>query len=308
MDEAPTAIEVQAGLVRVPVRLWKKSLEWIVADPVLKTKIYLHGFNTTYFSYLLDVHGKNLEAEETKFHAATALRQLYMQLLETTMAFFGALVQAPNAVPMWMQKYTNSDLEAVIQCLVDGDTLPGRVAPVDFEQLALQFSSNFQIHGNSEGQRDLGNLQEGIKINLPRILRHLMQDFLDQDLGDEYNSIKHGLRISSGSNALSIRAIGLEESFTLENAFSSEFPVLIERSRADKQYSLGHVSVGFDPMNTVYKIASCIQLLDFLWFQVSLSTHGQLASDVRFPEEEQIVKGWEKPPENTGLLRFADQF
>lgn len=265
------------------MRLWTKSLEWIVADPMLKTKIYLHGFNTAYFSYLLDVHSKKLEAEATKFHAATALRQLYLQLLETTMAFFGAFMQAPNAVPMWMQKYTNSNLEAVIQCLVDGDTLPGRVAPVDFEQLAFQFSSNFQIHRNSEEQRDLRELQEAIRTNLPRILRHLMRDFLDQDLNNEYNSIKHGLRISSGSNSLSLRAVGSEESFTLENAFCSEFPVLIEVSKADKQFSLGHVSVGFDPMNTVYKVASCIQLLDFLWFQVSLGTHGELASNVRFP-------------------------
>ncbi|MGY2895051.1 hypothetical protein [Deinococcus sp. UYEF24] len=299
---------MEQGLVRVPLFVNQKKLEWIISDPHAKTQRFLASFSSKYFSYLLKLHKDNLDDEDTKYPAATALRQLYMQVLETTMAFFGAMMQAPDAVPMWIQKYNNSDLRLVVQSIQDGVILPDRTHAINLESLAHQFTSNFRTRGEAVNDLDIESIKAELKISLPRALSYMMADFLNQDLNDEYNSIKHGLRVSAGSNTLSIRPEDSSDSVDLTNAFASSFPVLRELNKADRQFTLVNVTLGFDPVNIIFKTSTCIRVLNFLRFQLALSVHGELEFELDVPNEEEIIKGWETHPANTQLPRFSLNF
>ena len=277
----------------------------MVRDPKESSKRYLYSFSTKYFTYLLQTHGVNLDQEDLKFEAAISIRQLYMQVLETTMALFAAIIQASDAVPMWMQKYTNTDLLLVIGWINSGDIVPGRDAPVNLEHMATWMTENFVAQDETF---DVTEMKQNIKVNLPRALKYLMVDFLNKDLTSEYNSIKHGLRISSGASALSLTVQETGETLSLTADFSSNFPLVEVVAGGLKLFQLSRVMLGFHPAHTLYRIRTAINTLEFLRFQLHLALRDQVEMQLHYPVAEEIAGGWETASETGLLTRMTNNF
>jgi hypothetical protein len=296
---------VEVDYQLVPVNVGDRKMEWLVIDPVQSSKRYLYSFSTKYFYYLLETHSAALDQENIKFHAATATRQLYMQVLETTMAFFAAMIQASHAVPLWMQKYNNHDLQLVIGQIDKGVIVVGQAATLDLEFMAEKMTENFKA---GDASFDMSKIKQAIKDNLPKALKYLMADFLDSELNSEYNSIKHGLRLSSGPTSLSLTSPETGETLTLGAEFSSSFPVVHDEGDKPKKFRLSRTMLGFDPAHTLHRIRACINMLEFLRFQLHLAYHDQIDMQLRFPLTEEIVGGWETASATGILTRMTEDF
>ncbi len=77
-----------------------------------------------------------LNREIMKEQAAIALRQLYMQTLETTLAVLCCTLQSPAGLPMWTLMYSNGDLKNAVNTLKQGERLPGMHRDFEFTAYA----------------------------------------------------------------------------------------------------------------------------------------------------------------------------
>ena len=161
---------------------------------------FLGGIDTDYFDYLLNLH---LSAEDEK-RAAISLRTTLHHALETMFSLIGAFVQAPDCPHAWIPKCNNTTLRRLLEAIDREDrTL--------FTKLPIERVSWLQIATQVFRQTDFGSDKSKCTAEKFGILwGRLSKMALDEDFIDEYNSIKHGFRISSGGFAL---AVGLEQTY-----------------------------------------------------------------------------------------------
>jgi hypothetical protein len=157
---------------------------------------YLQGIDPTFFRYVTVAHSEQLEGEKRQ-HAALAIRLAYAQALETFFALIGATVQAPNCPLGWMLMYENRQLFSVVRKLSDGTPLLTRdiSRSVTWQSLSREINV-WEIEDKAK--------ESWIKEHFAATWSKLARDFLAQHASDEYNSIKHGLRVKSGGSSLAI--------------------------------------------------------------------------------------------------------
>jgi hypothetical protein len=158
---------------------------------------FLDGIDPKFFNYVADVHTTALEGPERK-HAALAIRLAYAQALETLFALLCAAVQAPNCPLGWLLTYTNRDIKSVVRKITEGAPVLSRnvTRPVTWRSLSRD------IHAFTHKDR---REDERIKDLFADTWEALAADFVDRLAGDEYNSIKHGFRVTPGGSSLIIR-------------------------------------------------------------------------------------------------------
>lgn len=160
-------------------------------DLVPRTRKFLEGVETGYYEQIATTWAPYLEGDAAeKNSAAIALRCGYLQGVETLMSFIGAFVQAPHALPVWIASCGTSELRKVVARLRTKEQLLTHVGPqaLDFEAIANQ------LFGSSAMDASLGP----VVAEFGRFWKRLASDFLDPKTIDEYNSLKHGLRIRPG--------------------------------------------------------------------------------------------------------------
>jgi hypothetical protein len=135
-------------------------------------------------------------------HAALALRLTYSQSLETLFALIGATVQAPRCAHAWMAKYKPSELRKILQ-----DIQNHRSFPWQLKETTPSWNAVSDCIFNSLVLDD-EEKEANIKKAYSQFWAHLASDFVKQDFTDEYNSIKHGLRVKLGGFSF---AIGKED-------------------------------------------------------------------------------------------------
>ena len=189
MDRYPFAVRDQAYCV------WDHDLRQ-------RNEVFLRSLDGQYFRYLVEVHLPQLQAENAQ-RAAVALRVAYHHSLETLFSLLGALAQAPNCVAAWLPKCSNRDLRDIVDDISRGRpvlTQRGRQS-LSWDLLATATHAHVWPDENPEA---------ATAQRFAALWTRLAREFLDDNHIDEYNSIKHGFRISSGGFAM---RVGLEHSY-----------------------------------------------------------------------------------------------
>ncbi len=171
-------------------------------DLLRENETFLRSFDPSYFEYLAKLLVDHLEGENTS-KAAIGLRAAYHHGLEALFSLLGALAQAPQAVPAWLPRCSNSDLRALVEDIGAGTLL---LTPLGRQRVTWVALSH-TVFANA--WRD-ENPEWATAERFARLWSRFGRDYLDQVHTDEYNSIKHGFRISSGGAVL---RVGLEPSY-----------------------------------------------------------------------------------------------
>jgi len=135
-------------------------------------------------------------------HAALTLRMIYSQALETMFSLLCGSVQAPRCIHAWMLKYRPSEVREILRNIEKHESFPWLLRA---KQPSWYVISDYVLMSLVLEDKEK---EEHIKRGFARFWSRLAADFVKQPFTDEYNSIKHGLRVRSGGFSL---AIGLQD-------------------------------------------------------------------------------------------------
>lgn len=160
-------------------------------------KSFLRGFDPSHFDFVAQTLAAKLGGPE-KSKATLAIRTTYGHALETFIAFLAATVQAPDCIFAWLLKYRNDELRSVVRKITERQSVRTRLklSSVSWESLAKV------VHAPLAAAHP--NLEESIK-RVGRLWHRLASEFLEENHEREYNSIKHGMRVTTGDFGLSAR-------------------------------------------------------------------------------------------------------
>jgi hypothetical protein len=169
-------------------------------DLPARNERFLASIDAEYFNYVAQRHLEQLEGDDRQ-RAAVALRAAYHHGLETLFSLLGALAQAPDAVPAWIPKCSTTNLRKVVAALRSGTSLLTQTGPQSLTLRQLSVVVHQYCWPNDVPSRATGE-------RFGQLWKRFAQDFLDDHHIAEYNSIKHGLRVSAGGFVL---RMGMEE-------------------------------------------------------------------------------------------------
>jgi hypothetical protein len=182
----------------VPIFIDENKLAFWDYEIQKKNLKFINQIDPEYFEYLAQLHFSILNGEgndnKTRQHAAISLRSAYSQGLEVLFSLMFATIQAPDCVIGWILKYSNKDLEKVVDKFVKGEnTTTNYIDPIKnwTDVSNLIFSSLDDEQSTIFRSKIQGFAQLWGKF---------AKDFLDPLNKDEYNGIKHGLRIKMGGH------------------------------------------------------------------------------------------------------------
>ncbi len=151
---------------------------------------FLKNIDMEYYLFLSETLREELEGE-SKRKAALALRTAYHQGLETMFSFLGCMVQAPHAPVAWIPNCATNDLRSVVKAIDDHSV--SVMVHKSIEELSWKGLSAM-IHGSL-------NVPKGSPepvTYFERLWSILANEFLNESHQKEYNSLKHGFRVSHG--------------------------------------------------------------------------------------------------------------
>ena len=176
------------------------DVPYCVWDPELRRRNleFIERIDPRYYDYIVDINGEALRGETSQY-AATSLRIAYCHGLETLFALLGACIQAPDCVVCWLQKYRPVQLRKLIDAIFNRrtKTLPCKldIQGVTFEELS-GLINRFSLRSEEESER--------LKGSFSTLWYRFAGDYLDEKLIAEYNSLKHGFRVSAGGFTLMV--------------------------------------------------------------------------------------------------------
>lgn len=163
---------------------------------------FLSSLDGEYFNYVAQRHLDDIDGENRQ-RAAVALRAAYHHGLETLFSLLGALSQAPEAVPAWIPKCSTTTLRELVATLLAGGMV--------LTQLGSQRVSLRELAAVVHQYCWPGDQPAGVTGDrFGQLWERFARDFVDPDHVAEYNSIKHGFRVSSGGFVL---RVGEEEQY-----------------------------------------------------------------------------------------------
>lgn len=162
---------------------------------------YLSALQPNYFGYLASKYGPDLEGDQKQF-AAVGIRTAYGQALETFFALACAVIQAPRCVFGWMQLYRQNELEELVRAIGEGrECLAGvRPRPSSWRDFASVCLTHLALEDTEK--------EAAVKKGYGDLWPLFASDFLEDGAQEEYNNLKHGLRVRPGGFRL---AIGRED-------------------------------------------------------------------------------------------------
>lgn len=169
-------------------------------DLAERNDAFLRSLDPTFFRYLTELHLPQLEGDHAQ-RAAVALRTAYHHSLETLFSLLGALTQAPGCVPAWLPKCSNRELRDLVNDISQGAPVLTQTGNQAISWLTLANVVHSHVWPVDKG---------ATAASFAQLWARLAGEFLDEYHIDEYNSLKHGFRVSSGG--FHIR-VGLEHSY-----------------------------------------------------------------------------------------------
>lgn len=165
-----------------PFVLWDKNIKE-------KNKEYLNSIDSEYFDFILNL----VEGQKDENRISLFLRTTFYHSLEMMFSLLLALVQSPLSAYAWIPKCTNNSLREIIKRINNQDNT------LYCEHPNIKSISWYSISSIIFYSKD-----EIIKNEFAYILEHLAKELIDEKNIDEYNSIKHGLRVQKGGFNISI--------------------------------------------------------------------------------------------------------
>jgi hypothetical protein len=171
-----------------------------------------------------------------QLRAAMGLRIAYGQGVETLMALLCALAQAPQFPLGWMLRYRNEELRAVVAAVDSGQAIPHLLVAdwVSWESLSAMVHSHIP-----EAAAPLRLVDK-----FARFWDRMAHELLSDRHQDEYNALKHGLRVMPGGFSIAFgvervpgqRAAAGDMRSLGGSAFGSSFNVPLRIDGAEKHH------------------------------------------------------------------------
>lgn len=162
-------------------------------DLPTRNREFVRSLDPEYFPFVARSLYPALADPQHEKRAAVVIRTTYGHALETFLALLFAAMQAPDCVPGWLAKYEMWQLRSL--CMKVSKDQP--------------FLSRFPLEAPTwEG---VAGAIFGIALTGPhaqiaeshgRLWRRFAQELLDDAVWSEYNSVKHGLRLTAGGFTL----------------------------------------------------------------------------------------------------------
>lgn len=216
---------------------------------------FLRNYNRNYYykvsKYLEQIYD---ESHET----ATLVRVTYCQALESMFSLMFSIIQAPHYVTGWFHRYSNEDLRSLLRKISKGTKIPTK-----FESNVESFSAFAEISHSIFSEKDRSVATSGFQ----KLWINLADEMLDDDLIEEYNSLKHGLRAIPGGSFL---RIGREATFGVAppaeemrdlggSRFGSRLvklePVKSDDPKKVRSYVAYDKSVNWNPIQLIEKLS-----------------------------------------------------
>ena len=182
-----------------PFAVW----EWDMPERNLE---FVRGIEHEYFEYVAATHLENLEGERRHL-AALAIRAAYFHGIETFLTLVCAAIQAPGCVPAWIQRCSTTQLRQLTEQISKGHCVapnPLKIQPISWDSIADKIITFSDVEPEELAE---------IRSEFAGMWTRLASDWLEQTGINEYNSIKHGLRIQPGGFSI---AVGIEHEYGVE--------------------------------------------------------------------------------------------
>ena len=155
-----------------------------------KNTEFIRDIDPEYFCYAADTHRGHLDGSSgNRAHAAMSIRFSYHHGIETLFALLFAGLQAPGCVIGWIQQYAPGDLRELVGRVGGEPPRYLRLRPDPFTWQGIAETVFSPCYGEWE------NVEEMVAL-FGRFWARLAREFLTEQHADEYNSIKHGLRLT----------------------------------------------------------------------------------------------------------------
>lgn len=200
-----------------PVIIHERKIAFWDYEISQKNLEFINQIDPAYFDFIAEINLNLINSEETsitqKQYAATNLRTAYSQALEVLFSFLFATLQAPHCVIGWILKYSNDDLQKVVKDFSNEENL------------------HIGFHNEIKNWNDLSNLvfdfldtnqkqnEQNKILGFAELWKNFALDFLEEKTKNEYNSIKHGLRLGMQGHQLSVGPIENSKSCKTDQNF-----------------------------------------------------------------------------------------
>lgn len=216
-----------------------------------KNMEFIRDIDPEYFYYAAIAHRDHLDGGSgNRAHAAMSIRFSYHHGIETLFALLFAGLQAPGCVVGWIQQYTPEDLRELVG-MVGGK--PPRylwLRPEPFTWQGIAETVFSPCYGEWE------NVEEMVSL-FGQFWSRLATEFLAEQHAEEYNSIKHGLRLAPGATGIRVAvqeeegkpAPFSESAAVVTGKDGSSFYVrnVIAKSEGAQHLSLKRYFINWDP-------------------------------------------------------------
>lgn len=168
-----------------PYCLWESGINDAAA-------MFLSSIDHDYFHYIAERSGVDLEDQDKGMRAAASLRLALFHGGETLFLLIGALLQAPRCPQAWIGQCSAGDLRRVIDRINAGQ-------PFLLQNPRIRNMSWLAVSTEvlSRCPQDTPGLAATIE-SFAKFWQRLALNHTDQPTIDEYNSLKHGFRVSHG--------------------------------------------------------------------------------------------------------------
>jgi hypothetical protein len=155
---------------------------------------FLESLEPEYYEFIADrlIRGALSKSKKISKYSSLTLRTTYSQALETLFALISSSIQAPNCPHAWFAIYRNQDLENIVQKIQNRQKLSSQLknGAANWENISDALFSPLALEDKEK--------EKAIKSGFASLWSRLASDFIDRGFSNEYNSIKHGLRIKHG--------------------------------------------------------------------------------------------------------------
>lgn len=233
-----------------------------VLDPQLNAKNvrFLRGLDPKFFLYqaATDAAALNSASKDSSEYnyASVAMRLHYGMAMETFFATVCAVMQAPDCVFGWLCAYQPKELREMVRRITQGEpvkTLPPFRKPT-WESIAAHLLKPVEEKRSPEEHVAMSK-------RFAKVWRHMAQEFSNSTNDREYNSIKHGFRITPVSS-LSIEFQKEGKTFFKSEAPTGHTVPILERNDKNSfDYSFKQALFSLEP-------AACCAGLQLLAFSI----------------------------------------
>ena len=193
-NESHTDIQYRLFLVdERPFCVWDTNFDKNVFD-------FLESIEPEYYEFIADrlIRSALSKSKKISKYSSLTLRTTYSQALETLFALIASSIQAPNCPHAWFATYRNQDLENIVQKIQNRQKLSSQLknGVANWENISDALFSPLALKDKEK--------EKAIKRGFASLWSRLASDFMDSGFSNEYNSIKHGLRIKHGGFYITI--------------------------------------------------------------------------------------------------------